>query len=119
MSLASGNLRHRVDIQEFKFLSQDPVTGEETRGWSSVRECWASISPLSGRDLIAAQAAQSKVSARIVIRYAEGIEPYMRVVHKKRGNPIVYEINAILEDTDSGIEYLTLLVSRGVSIDGR
>lgn len=119
MSIAAGKLRHRIEIQAHEYVSQDPETGEETRDWVTVRECWASIAPLSARDLIAAQAAQSKATARITIRYADDIDASMRIRHERRGQKVIYEINGILEDPESGIEYMTLLCAKGVSIDGR
>lgn len=119
MSVPAGKLRHRIAIQEYRYVSQDPVTGEEKREWVTVRECWASVEPLSARDMIAAQAAQSKVTARITIRYADDIDASMRIVFAKRGKQVIYEIDGVLADPISGQEYLTLVVAEGVSIDGQ
>lgn len=119
MSIAAGKLRHRIQIQAHQYIGQDPQTGEELRSWETVRECWASIEPLSARDLIAAQAAQSKATARITIRYADDIDASMRIRHVRRGKEVVYEIDGLLEDPVSGIEYITILASQGISIDGR
>ena len=119
MSIAAGKLRHRIEIQEYQYQGQDPATGAETRSWATVHECWASIEPLSVRDLIAAQANQSRVTARIVIRHTDDIDATMRVVHIKRGESIVYEIEGVMEDQDSGIEYQTLMCAKGVSINGQ
>jgi len=118
MSIAAGKLRHRIQIQAHQYIGQDPMTGEEQRGWVMVRECWASIEPLSARDLIAAQAAQSKATARITIRYADDIDASMRIRHVRRGKEVIYEIDGVLEDPVSGLEYLTLICAKGVSIDG-
>lgn len=119
MSIASGKLRHRIEIQAHQYIGQDSTTGEENRDWVKVRECWASIEPLSARDLIAAQAAQSKATARITIRYADDIDASMRITHVRRGKVVIYEIEGVLEDPTSGLEYITLLCAKGVSIDGR
>jgi len=119
MSIAAGKLRHRIQIQAHRYIGQDPSTGEEQRDWVTVRECWAAIEPLSARDLIAAQAAQSKATARITIRYADDIDASMRIRDVRRGKEVIYEIEGPpLEDPVSGLEYLTLLCARGVSIDG-
>jgi SPP1 family predicted phage head-tail adaptor len=82
-------------------------------GWTAVwAKVPASVTPLSARDLIAAQAAQSEASARIVIRYRAGVLPTMRIIH--RGE--VYDIKGPpLPDPDSGLEYLTILVAKGVN----
>lgn len=119
MSIAAGKLRHRIALQSHQYVGQDPVSGEELRDWVTVRECWAAIEPLSARDLIAAQAAQSKATARITIRFADDIDASLRVLHLRRGKEVVYEIEGVLEDPNSGLEYITLLCAKGVSIDGR
>jgi SPP1 family predicted phage head-tail adaptor len=110
--MRSGKLRHRVEFQS-PDLAQDPETGELTPGWIAV---WESVpawfEPLSARDLFAAQAAQSEATARIGIRYRTGVLPTMRIIH--RGE--VYEMKGpALPDPESGLEYLTILVAKGVS----
>ena len=65
---------------------------------------------MSGKDLIAAQANQSKVVARLKIRYREDITTEMRIIYKDK----VYGINSqALEDTNTGYEYVTFLLSQG------
>ncbi len=110
--MRAGRLRHRITIQE-PGLVQDPGSGEMLPGWQTV---WdkvpAEVTALSARDLIAAQAAQSEASGRMVIRYRAGVLPTMRILH--RGD--VYEIQGQpMPDPDSGLEYLTILVSKGVN----
>ncbi|MCF5044293.1 phage head closure protein [Pseudomonas sp. PA-7-1E] len=106
--MRAGDLRHRITIQRPEYV-QDQATGEMTPSWVDVSKVWASVSPLSARDLIAAAAIQSKLTARVVIRYRAGIDSTMRIVH--RGE--FYSIEGRpLEDPKSGIEYLTILVSR-------
>ena len=107
--MRAGKLRHKVTIQA-PGLTQDPVTGEMVAGWSDFASVWASVEPLSARDYIAAQANQSEITARIVIRYREGILPTMRILHRGK----VYAIQGVLPDAKSGLEYLTIPVSEGV-----
>lgn len=108
----AGKLRHRVDFQAAGDV-QDPSSGEMVTGWATVwAKVPASVTPLSARDLIAAQAAQSKATARVVIRYRAGVLPTMRIIY--RGE--VYDIKGPpLPDPDSGLEYLTILVAKGVN----
>ncbi|MDY7565788.1 phage head closure protein [Pseudomonas sp. RTC3] len=110
--MRSGKLRHRLDF-EAPGLQQDPATGEMLEGWTLVwSKVPASIEALSARDLIAAKAGQSEVSARIVIRYRTGILPTMRILHRD----VIYNIQGLpLPDKVSGLEYLTLLVAAGVN----
>lgn len=110
--MQAGKLRHRIDIQELVQV-RDPVTLEfgEPEWVTRWEKCPARVEPLSARDLVAAQAAQSEATARMVIRYRSGVLPTMRIVY--RGE--VYSIEGpSLEDDKSGLEYLTLLVSKGV-----
>lgn len=109
--MQAGLLKHRIEIQH-KVTPRDPATGEYGEPeWRLFAEVWAQVSPLSARDLIAAQASQSEAAARVVIRHREGVLPTMRIVH--RGE--LYSIEGPpLEDPKSGLEYLTLLVSKGV-----
>lgn len=108
--MRAGKLRHKVTIQA-RGEVQDLVSGGMVPGWTDFASVWASIEPLSARDFIAAQANQSEITARIVIRYREGILPTMRILHRGK----VYAIQGALPDAHSGLEYLTLPVSEGVS----
>jgi SPP1 family predicted phage head-tail adaptor len=109
--MRAGALRQRVDIQAAG-QTQDPSTGEMVDGWSDVAsKVPASVEPVSGREFIASQAAQSEITSRIVIRYRPGLSTTMRVIH--RG--LIYNIEGILPDKDSGKEYLTLMCSGGVN----
>lgn len=106
-----GRLRHLITIQE-KVTPRDPETleyGEPV--WQTFATVYAQVLPLSARDLIAAQAAQSEATGRIVIRYRPGIVSEMRILHSGE----IYSIEGPpLEDEKSGRESLTLLVSKGV-----
>lgn len=110
--MRAGALRHRITFQTLGQI-QDPGSGEMLPGWQTV---WdkvpASVEPLSARDLIAAQAGQSEASGRMVIRYRTGVLPTMRILH--RGD--VYNIQGQpMPDPVSGLEYLTILVAKGVN----
>lgn len=110
--MQAGKLRHRIDIEEF-IQVRDPVTGEFAEPvWAAKwPKCPARVEPLSARDLVAAKAAHSEATARLVIRYRPGVLPTMRIIY--RGE--VYSIEGPpLEDDKSGREYLTILVSKGV-----
>ena len=110
--MRAGVLRHRITLQ-VPGLTQDPETGEMLPGWeTSWEKVPASVEPLSARDLIAAQAGQSEASGRMVIRYRVGVLPTMRILH--RGE--IYSIQGQpMPDPVSGLEYLTILVAKGVN----
>lgn len=127
MSLEAGRLRHRVRIEQLENLLdsngeaiQDENTGEVARAWVEVATVWAAVEPLSAREFIQSQATQSQISARIVIRFREGLNAAMRLVHVRRSMPdVIYNIHGFLADKESGLEYFTIPVSAGVSDSGQ
>jgi SPP1 family predicted phage head-tail adaptor len=106
-----GCFRHRVTFEEL--ITDLDSDGKMVEDWVSPfpRAISAEIMPLSGRELIASQSVQSKVSTRIKVRYRPGFKPSMRGVHRST----IYNIEAVIPDPDSGISYLTLLCSSGVN----
>lgn len=91
--------------------TQDLMTGAMRDNWVEIAQLWAGIEPLSAREFIAAQAQQSQVSARITLRYRAGINSGMRLVYRNA----IYSIEGVLADKESGVEYMTLPCSEGVS----
>lgn len=112
--IAAGKLRHRVSLQRY-VTTRDPDTGDVIQDWAEVAKIWASIEPLSVREFNAAAASQSKVTTRIQIRYRDDVDHTMRIVHMKRSVAKIYNIEGVLPDKDSGLEYITLAASEGVN----
>jgi len=110
MALASGRLRHKVELQEL--LQFQDSNGDVTTEWQTIARPWAAIEPLSARDLIAAQAVQSEVRGKITIRRRENINASMRFLH--RG--MAYQIFGIMPDPVSGLEYQVALTGEGVKL---
>ena len=120
--VSAGTLRHKVYISALTDLLdsagdviQDQETGEVARAWVFIATPWAAILPLSGREFIAAKSTQSKVTGKMIIRFNASVNAGMRIEH----NGKIYGIEAVLEDQDSGLEYITLLTSTGVSDTGQ
>ena len=110
----AGQYRHRVDIQERQEV-RDPESGGVELTWVTVwRSVPARIVPVSGREFVAAAAVQSEVVGRIVIRARPGLKATMRILH----NGDIYNAHEWLPDPESGRDYITSPVSRGVSDDG-
>lgn len=115
--LNPGDLRHRVAIRE-RIETQNPTTGAISWTWQTVndhRGNWGSLPaqklPLSAREFEAAAATQSETSTRFVMRWRAGVIPKMQLVHLG----IPYNINGVIEDQDSGREYMTLSTTAGVN----
>lgn len=116
MAIEPGRLRHRVRFEEYVYLGQDQVTGDEIRVWRQVGELsWAAIEPLSAREFIQSATTQVRATARIIIWHRDDLRVDMRAVHVRRNRAdVVYNIHGLLGDKDSGLEYLTLPVDTGV-----
>ena len=106
--IPAGKLNKRVELQS-KTVTRDAMGGESIT-WTTQATVWAEVAALSGRALIAAQQAQSEVSARIIVRKAAsaGIADDWRVKH----GADVYTLHAIIP-SDDGVDY-NLQVSRGL-----
>jgi len=125
MTLEAGLLRHRVTIELFQAqvdtsgnVIQNPQTGEVTFAWSEIGTVWAAIEPMSAREFIAAQAIHSKITTRITVRPFDGLSAKCRLLHTNRYGTHVYNVEGVLPDKESGLEYWTLPCSEGVS-DGQ
>lgn len=113
MNISAGKLRHRVEVVKPVYI-RDPVTGEQKLDEQRVK-VWADKQSLSGRELIAAQAEQSLVRYNITIRWRADIDASCWIEH--RG--LKFDILGVLPDDDSGLEYIKLPCSEGVSITGQ
>lgn len=93
--MRAGRLRHKVAVQYLSTGSpQYTPEGEPNSVWIDLfPSVWASVEPLNGRELFAAQEHAADVDVRIRMRYRDGIEPTMRVVYEGR----VYDIRAVLD----------------------
>lgn len=74
----AGALAHRVTIQQDTPTSDGQ--GGRTVTTSTLARVWAEVVPLSGRELLQAQAIGSQVSYRVRVRFREDITPQMRLV---------------------------------------
>ena len=108
--MQAGRLRHRVTIQE-PVKDQDPETGAVINSWRDVVTVWAEITDLSAREFIAAQAVNSAVTTKIVIRFRHGVTNRNRIVHQD----VIYNIAGVLADNKSGRDYLTIPCFAGVN----
>ena len=113
MGLRAGALGQRITLQQ-RSTAQD-ATGGQLATWSDVATVWAEVTPLSGRELIAAQAVASETSHQITLRWQPAFADAravtaMRVVYNGRH----FNINAAINE-DERNRTLTLLVSEGVN----
>lgn len=114
MALDAGKLRHKVSIQQN--IETQQSDGSMVPSWVDVYpKLYAEIAPLSAREFLASGTQEMGIQTRITIRYKKNIKAKMRLLH----GDTIYNIESILPDPLSGMEYLTLLCSSGVIEDGR
>jgi SPP1 family predicted phage head-tail adaptor len=103
-----GKLRHRVTIQN-KVTLPDGYGGV-TSTWQDVATVWASVEPLNGRELYAAQQVKAELTHRITMRYLAGVKPEMRVLFGNR----TFAIEAVI-DPEERRKVLQLLCAEVVT----
>ena len=87
-----GKLRHKVTIQQQGESIKDGY-GALVENWTDVKIVSASVEPLSGRELFAAQQVHSEITTRIKTRYRAGITSKMRIMFGLR----IYDILAPID----------------------
>lgn len=108
-----GQLDQRVWIDE-RVQSRADDTGEISITWTPVVQVWARVEPLTVREFLGAQAAQSVATHRVTIRNRSGITGQHRF--RWRDEPM-----AIVGPLDGGSRapYLSVLCLMGATSDGR
>lgn len=114
--VSAGRLRHWLSFETLIHeLDSDGRTVEAWAPGFEVNHAMpCEVTPLIGREFLAGNALQSKVTHKIKVRFREGFEANMRGVTK--GGGLVYNIEAVVPDPDSMRRYITLLASSGVSL---
>lgn len=84
MNTNAGEKEHRVVIQKDMGGTQD-AQGHETPNWQTYAERWASIQPLSARELWQARQLQPDITHRVKMWWdskTDGITADMRIQHR-------------------------------------
>ena len=104
--MRASRLRHRVTVYN-QTSGRSPTGAATAPTWSVHATLWASIEPLSVKDVLTAQAADSETRIRCVLRYRADIDSTMQIEH----NGQRYDIDGDpLADAHSGLEYMTLML---------
>ena len=101
-----GPLRQRVNIQA-RSATVDAF-GQESETWATVATVWASVEPLSGRELLAAQQVQGETTHRIRMRYQAGVTTSSRLLFNLRP----FDVRSVINKNESGA-FLELLCTEG------
>ena len=98
----AGALRHRVSLES---ASKTPDGGGGSSiVWQEVAAVWVAITPLKGRELMAAGQFASRLTHEITMRYRAQVLPQMRL---RKGNRI-FAIKAVI-DMDEKQRWLRVL----------
>ena len=89
--MRAGELDQRVTLE--RFGEYKDASGAWTEGWETVGTFWAAVLPLTGKEIIAADAVTAITDVRVILRYQPGITAADRLTH--RGKTL--EIKAVIE----------------------
>ena len=106
MTLAAGELCHRVTIQQ-KTIVYDEYN-YETEAWAEFKKLWGKIDFLSVKDSLTAKVAGSETTARLKLRKRDDIDSSMRVLFDEQTFQIV---SPPKPDNENGRIYMTLELS--------
>lgn len=73
-----GQLRHRITLEN-KTAGDD--WGTEATWSAHLTDIYASIEPLTGKELVNAQQVSAETTHKVTIRHRDGINERMRIVH--------------------------------------
>ena len=91
--MQAGRLRERVTLERKTAGAVDSWGQPIPDAWTPLGTVWAAVEPLAGREYIAAQAAQSEVTARIRIRWRGDVDSQIRVVHRGK----TYDVQSVID----------------------
>lgn len=72
----SGALRQRLVLEAPERVETEG--GAATVTWAEVAALWAEVRPVSGREIVLADAVKARVTHEVSIRYRTGLRPEMR-----------------------------------------
>lgn len=100
--MKAGQLDQRVTVE--RNTTTTDGWGGVTTTWAPLFTCWAAVEPLTGREFLSAQAAQSEVTARIRMRYRPGVTAQDRVIHEGT----TYGIESLIDVRSQGRELVLM-----------
>lgn len=101
--MRAGQLRHRIQVERPVNVAQ--TDGSRVVTWERIASVWARVSPLSGRELVAAQQINAEVSVSITIRAPSvSLQPDYRIVFDGR----FYDVVSVLDQDERGIEKMVM-----------
>ena len=98
--MKAGQLRNLITIQS-AVEHQNPQ-GESIVTWSDVADVWASVHPLSGRELFNAQQVQPDITHEVKLRYYGALTAKHRFLHDGRA----LNIESVADTNERNVEHV-------------
>lgn len=117
--MRAGDLRRRIQFQQ-RVVTLD-TSGQQIANWIDVlTNVPANIEPLSGRELIAAQAVNAEVSHRITVRYHPALAnpvttASMRVIYQAAAGVTRYFNLASAMNSDERNRTIEIMANEGLN----
>lgn len=108
-AVRGGDFNRRITIQQRSSATPDGF-GQASQTWNDLLQCWARIEPLSGRELVLAQAQSAEVTHLVEIMYRPTVTAAMRAVYQGR----IFNVLSVI-DPDMAHVTLELLCSEGLN----
>jgi SPP1 family predicted phage head-tail adaptor len=111
--ITSTDLNRLVMVQE-REMTQDSFGGQSI-DWTDVKQVYAKIRALTGKEIFAAQAVQSEVTHEIIVRYdAIFADPKVAAAYRLVYNSRIFDVSACMNE-DEADQVITLLATEGLS----
>lgn len=111
--MQAGLLRKRMAFQQ-RGSAVDSF-GQQVTTWTDVFTVWCAIEPLSGRELLSAQAVQSEVSHKITVRFRpELANPSAAAALRGSYNGRIFNVSAAI-NLDQRNRTIELQASEGLN----
>ncbi|MBB3142196.1 phage head closure protein [Halomonas organivorans] len=111
--MRAGKLRHRVTLEWYQKGPRSD-SGATPPDWVAGATVWASVEPLSGRLLLAAQEAQSETSGKIRMRWRADVAAATGKTLRLQHNGLTYRIEGRPLDLDGRRRELEIMVHEWV-----
>ena len=89
--MRAGELDQRVTLERFGECKD--ASGAWTEDWATVGTFWAAVLPLTGKEVIAADAVTALTDVRVIMRYQPGVTAADRLKHDGKTLEIATVIN--------------------------
>lgn len=111
--IRAGDLTRLITVQQRSTIADS--FGQQLTSWTDVKQIYAAIQPLSGRELFQAQAIQSEITHSITVRYDDiFLDPKIVATYRLNYKNRLFDITAA-NNFDEGDRVMTLLASEGLS----